>query len=113
MKAVTDATLKSSADSYAGHVGPIDLGHRGAVADADPDRLLDLDPEAGDVSAGVFDAEGRMLAQAVTGTPGHVNAMARAVRHFLAQFPIGTMQDGDVFFTNDPEAPAIRTTSRS
>ena len=26
--------------------------------------------EAGDLSAGVFDREGRMLAQAVTGTPG-------------------------------------------
>ncbi len=58
--------------------------------------------EAGDVSAGVFDASGNMLAQAVTGTPGHVNAMARAVRHFLADFPLHTMRDGDVFFTNDP-----------
>ena len=29
--------------------------------------------EAGDLSAGVYDREGRMLAQAVTGTPGHVN----------------------------------------
>ena len=58
--------------------------------------------EAGDVSAGVFDASGNMLAQAVTGTPGHVNAMARAVRHFLDRFPADTMRDGDVFFTNDP-----------
>jgi len=58
--------------------------------------------EAGDVSAGVFDASGNMLAQAVTGTPGHVNAMARAVRHFLAKFPTDTMADGDIFFTNDP-----------
>jgi N-methylhydantoinase B len=58
--------------------------------------------EAGDVSAGVFDASGNMLAQAVTGTPGHVNAMARAVRHFLAQYPLESMHDGDVFFTNDP-----------
>jgi N-methylhydantoinase B len=32
--------------------------------------------EAGDISAGVFDVEGRMLAQAVTGTPGHINSMA-------------------------------------
>ncbi len=38
--------------------------------------------EAGDLSAGVYDAQGRMLAQAVTGTPGHVNAMADAVRAF-------------------------------
>src|SRR3954452_18634684 len=58
--------------------------------------------EARDVSAGVFDPQGRMLAQAITGTPGHVNAMARAVRHFLADFPAETMRDGDVFFTNDP-----------
>ena len=35
--------------------------------------------EAGDLSAGVYDLAGQMLAQAVTGTPGHVNAMADAV----------------------------------
>lgn len=58
--------------------------------------------EAGDVSAGVFDTAGRMLAQAITGTPGHVNSMARAVVHFLAAFPATTMQPGDIFITNDP-----------
>ncbi len=58
--------------------------------------------EAGDLSAGIYDPEGRMLAQAVTGTPGHVNTMATAVRHFLDRFPIETMQPGDVFATNDP-----------
>lgn len=58
--------------------------------------------EAGDLSAGVFLPDGRMLAQAVTGTPGHVNSMADAVRHFLAEFPADTMQPGDVFATNDP-----------
>ena len=58
--------------------------------------------EAGDVSAGVFDQAGRMLAQAVTGTPGHVNSMARSVNHFLAKFPVATMGEGDVFITNDP-----------
>ena len=58
--------------------------------------------EAGDLSAGVFDAAGRMLAQAVTGTPGHVNAMARSVRHFLDEFPLGDMAEGDIFLTNDP-----------
>jgi N-methylhydantoinase B len=58
--------------------------------------------EAGDVSAGVFDTAGRMLAQAITGTPGHVNSMARAVVHFLAAFPAITMQPGDIFITNDP-----------
>ncbi len=58
--------------------------------------------EAGDISAGVFDPAGRMLAQAVTGTPGHVNAMAASVGFFLEEFPIDTMKDGDVYMTNDP-----------
>lgn len=58
--------------------------------------------EAGDLSAGIYDPGGRMLAQAVTGTPGHVNTMATAVRHFLDRLPIETMQLGDVFATNDP-----------
>lgn len=58
--------------------------------------------EAGDISAGIFDEAGRMLAQAVTGTPGHVNSMARAVGHFLDRFPARTMRPGDVFVTNDP-----------
>lgn len=58
--------------------------------------------EAGDVSAGVFDTQGRMVAQAVTGTPGHVNTMAAAVRHFLDRFPGAAMRDGDVYLTNDP-----------
>jgi N-methylhydantoinase B len=58
--------------------------------------------EAGDLSAGVFDVDGRMLAQAVTGTPGHVNSMAKSVSHFLARFPASTMKPGDVFITNDP-----------
>lgn len=58
--------------------------------------------EAGDLSAGVFDTEGHMLAQAVTGTPGHVNAMAESVGHFIAAIGKTTMQDGDVYLTNDP-----------
>ena len=47
--------------------------------------------EAGDLSAGVFLPDGRMIAQAVTGTPGHVNSMAAAVGHFLKVYPIETM----------------------
>ena len=58
--------------------------------------------EAGDLSAGVFDLDGRMLAQAVTGTPGHVNAMAASVRFFLQRIPISSMDEGDVYLTNDP-----------
>ena len=58
--------------------------------------------EAGDLSAGVFDPDGRMLAQAVTGTPGHVNAMAASVEFFLEKYPAANMRQGDVYVTNDP-----------
>ena len=58
--------------------------------------------EAGDLSAGVFDTDGRMLAQAVTGTPGHVNAMAASVGKFLLRYPLATLKPGDVLLTNDP-----------
>lgn len=58
--------------------------------------------EAGDLSAGVFDLHGRMMAQAVTGTPGHVNSMMESVGHFLKKFPAATMQPGDHYITNDP-----------
>ncbi|HZF78045.1 MAG TPA: hydantoinase B/oxoprolinase family protein [Acetobacteraceae bacterium] len=58
--------------------------------------------EAGDLSAGIFDLQGRMLAQAVTGTPGHVNSMMESVGHFLQKFPANTMRPGDHCITNDP-----------
>ena len=58
--------------------------------------------EAGDLSAGVFDRRGYMVAQAVTGTPGHINSMALAVKHILAACPIETLRPGDVLITNDP-----------
>lgn len=58
--------------------------------------------ECGDLSTGIFDLQGRMVAQAVTGTPGHVNTMAASVRHFLRYFPADTMAAGDIYVTNDP-----------
>jgi len=58
--------------------------------------------ECGDLSAGVFDRQGRMLAQAVTGTPGHVNSMAESVKHFIRHFPLDSMKPGDAYITNDP-----------
>src|SRR4029453_5044433 len=58
--------------------------------------------EAGDLSAGVFDRRGFMVAQAVTGTPGHINSMALAMKHFLAACPLATLRPGDVLITNDP-----------
>ncbi len=58
--------------------------------------------ECGDISAGIFDLKGRMLAQAVTGTPGHINTMAEAVKALMAHFPSQTMRPGDIYMTNDP-----------
>ena len=58
--------------------------------------------EAGDLSAGVYNAKGEMLAQAVTGTPGHVNAMADAVPHFIRRIGRENIHEADVYITNDP-----------
>ena len=58
--------------------------------------------EAGDLSAGLFDRHGRMMAQAVTGTPGHVNAMAESVTHFADRIGPRNRFEGDVYVTNDP-----------
>ncbi len=58
--------------------------------------------EAGDLSAGIFDRRGNMLAQAVTGTPGHINTMATGVRHFVRAHPIDSLEPGDSLLTNDP-----------
>ncbi|SIT10860.1 N-methylhydantoinase B [Roseivivax lentus] len=58
--------------------------------------------EAGDLSAGLFNAEGQMLAQAVTGTPGHVNTMAASVRAMLDRVPADKLRPGDALVTNDP-----------
>ena len=58
--------------------------------------------ECGDISAGVFDFDGRMLAQAVTGTPGHINTMAEAVKTLRNRFQIQDMKPGDIYMTNDP-----------
>ena len=58
--------------------------------------------ETQDLACGVFDTNGWMMAQSVTGTPGHINAMATGVRHFLKEYPPGSLRPGDVLLTNDP-----------
>ncbi len=62
--------------------------------------------ESGDLSAGVFDRRGRMVAQAVTGTPGHINTMATSVHHFLSEVPAETLEPGDALVTNHPQQTA-------
>ena len=58
--------------------------------------------EAGDISAGVFDDKFQMLAQAITGTPGHVNTMAKSVKAMISEIPQNSLSEGDVLITNDP-----------
>src|SRR5438874_7171219 len=58
--------------------------------------------ESQDLACGVFDTRGNMVAQSETGTPGHINAMATGVRHFLKAYPPETLAPGDVLLTNDP-----------
>ena len=59
--------------------------------------------EAGDLSAGVFDRGGNMIAQSVTGTPGHINTMANCVRKYVVpNHPIDSLDAGDTLITNDP-----------
>lgn len=58
--------------------------------------------EVGDLSAAVFDRRGLMVAQAVTGTAGHINSLATGMRHFLLAHPVETLRPGDVLITNDP-----------
>ena len=58
--------------------------------------------ESQDLACGVFDTRGSMIAQSLTGTPGHINAMATGVRHFLKAYPAETLRPGDVLITNDP-----------
>ncbi len=58
--------------------------------------------ESQDLACGAFDARGFMIAQSLMGTPGHINAMATGVKHFLDAYPASVLKPGDVLVTNDP-----------
>jgi N-methylhydantoinase B len=57
--------------------------------------------ESGDLAYGLFDARARMVAQAESGTPGHINCMANCGA-WLAQTFRDDLHPGDVLITNDP-----------
>lgn len=57
--------------------------------------------EAGDLAYALFDKRGRMVAQANTGTPGHINSLAFAGKHLAGLF-VDRVDPGDVLITNDP-----------
>ena len=58
--------------------------------------------ESQDLACAVFDTRGQMIAQSLTGTPGHINPMATGVHHLLAAYPPASLRPGDVIVTNDP-----------
>ena len=55
-----------------------------------------------DLCACLCDAKGDMIAQSVTGTPGHINSLATGVKHFLRRYPPEGLRPGDILITNDP-----------
>jgi len=57
--------------------------------------------EGGDFTTAVFDAAGRLLAQA-NRAPAHLGAIPHAVRHMLEYYPAETLRPGDVITMNDP-----------
>ncbi|MBI4457223.1 MAG: hydantoinase B/oxoprolinase family protein [Acidobacteria bacterium] len=78
-----------------------------SVANEQQDALLrtafsTIVRESEDLACGVFDRQGRMIAQSLSGTPGHINSMATSMRHFLVAYPQERLAPGDVLITNDP-----------
>ncbi|MEE8556125.1 MAG: hydantoinase B/oxoprolinase family protein, partial [bacterium] len=58
--------------------------------------------ESHDFSCVLTDGDGRSLVQATDSIPSFIGTLPRTVRHFLAEFPPGRLQPGDVLITNDP-----------
>ena len=61
--------------------------------------------EGGDMSTAVFDARGRLVAQA-NRSPAHLGSMPHAVRHMLRFYPAESLRPGDVIVMNDPHMGA-------
>ncbi len=61
-----------------------------------------LSNDANDYACVLTDAAGASLAQNTYGIPSFIATLPATVRHVLAEFGADTMQDGDVFMTNDP-----------
>ncbi len=55
-----------------------------------------------DVSGGLFDVSGRLVALSDASMIGHLAPLRSAVRSVLDDFPLGKIGPGDVFIMNDP-----------
>lgn len=58
--------------------------------------------EAGDLATALFDADARMVAQGLAGTPGHINSLGAAAKNLINVIPPQDIEPGDVLITNDP-----------
>jgi len=58
--------------------------------------------EVHDMSTGLYDDRGNLLAQTWLGATGHTGVMPVFGKNLLAAFPPETVQPGDVFICNDP-----------
>jgi N-methylhydantoinase B/oxoprolinase/acetone carboxylase alpha subunit len=57
--------------------------------------------EGKDLSTGVFDRDGRLIAQDQQGCPVHIAAMPQSVKSGIEQYGVENMHQGDVFLVND------------
>lgn len=58
--------------------------------------------ESYDLSCVLFDVSARSLAQGTYSVPSFTGTAQATIRHFLREFPPGSLQPGDVLITNDP-----------
>ena len=58
--------------------------------------------EVHDMSTGLYDDRGNLVAQTWLGATGHTGVMPVFGKNLLAAFPPNTVQPGDVFICNDP-----------
>ena len=58
--------------------------------------------ESNDFSIVLTDVSGNAMGQASASLGSFVGTLPATVRHFLALFPLDTLQPGDVLVTNDP-----------
>lgn len=54
-----------------------------------------------DYAVGLFDAQGRMLAQGNSPATGHIGSMPFVAKSYLAKYPAEELEPGDVIVTND------------
>src|SRR4030095_6750174 len=57
--------------------------------------------EGMDASAALFTAQGETIAQAAS-IPIHLGSLVPAVQRIIREFPVDSMQEGDVYIMNDP-----------